>query len=851
MPEDWEPLAQKVQMAQTDNSISSQEAQQFINESYKIAKEKYGREKNAVLLNTSDELWGLAEKVLATYREKNHGHEQFTIGNLFKRARGRNGHDAIKFFDGESNLASAHPTARQEEPRPQTARQREARPPVTETRVDMSRGQQSQVLQNYIAGQIRNCLGAQYGGMNCQEFVELALGDLNKLPNMSAYFDLLKQPNTLSMNIASLRNGEILTAVLCGEVNLTGKNREEQYLLLSGLRDRILKKGEVSFSTMTKMEIPGSEDLRGGKAKILSALEKTLQVEEYAILSYSSQKFGHTGIVERTPAGYVFYNSGIMEGAGAQGVGGESLDEHLTSLLERTRGQKEWVRNPGAYFWYVHPKREKLVFPDGKIVTPEKRGSKYFFNGEQLILDSSRSINDISFTIGKIPSDGNIIQRIGDTGKAETTNVQTALKRAPINAQEQPQWSQEILSAMHASGIPVTHENTAYIAGILMNESGVNHNPLKWGREGAGKAILARFDSYGMKALEIAIKAVLTRDETQYIETGKASLGRCKTELDFYRWSQEQLSALNRTQSLFSNESSFRTFAEKGLSLGASILKAWGIDTDIAPGEGVRPFLLRTLSKKPETFGAMQLNADMLLARMNADLASVQKHPEFKKLIISGRISRDLLVRNLLQDPSLSPANKISRAASLELGFSYYVRPIIFAYAPRDGKLKPANIKYATADHLFGMFASRNSDIQQNLNRILGIEPPLIVDGDLVNYEKDGRISSKTSSTETAVQRFITQHIPEWRGKALVKAKEVCMALGERMDLQKAYAAGSVPPASVFLDALDKARSSQGTARSRYHEGTLLAAMPGIRSLSGQTAEQYARAFITPDNLIA
>lgn len=82
-------------------------------------------------------------------------------------------------------------------------------------------------------------------------------------------------------------------------------------------------------------------------------------------------------------------------------------------------------------------------------------------------------------------------------------------------------------------------------------------------------------------------------------------------------------------------------------------------DFDLVKDVPIRQLIIEKLESEPSTSGAFEVNNDILLARMQADLPNLKADPNLRKLILNGEIDRDLLIRNLYNDPKLPSQHKI------------------------------------------------------------------------------------------------------------------------------------------------------------------------------------------------
>lgn len=710
---------------------------------------------------------------------------------------------------------------------------------------------QSEEMRHYLQRRIDEMLGKPYDSFDCQGFLECVLMDVQD-ERLQEYFRVIQGRGD---KIKYIRNGEILTAVLNGEIPLENINENDLYNYL--VQNVLPFKGGI-FKNMSKRGIETFEEIASAKEKIMSDLKSQIGIGEYAIISWSFDGGGHTGIALRTGENTLsFYNAGLIESEKKWRVGVENLDTELDLLFQKTRGEIEWVNKFAAYFHYTGPQKGHLVLPDGAVLgSCTESGGNYYYNGEKLTLNSSMEKKKITFTIGRIPQKNfKIPKDVPDTLVAQTKKekalILDVLSKLGIGRTETGNWTNHLFESMKKSGIKITENNIRYIVAILQRESGMSHDPLKWHakltkekrKEGLtyGGVMLDEFQD-----LLSYVPDALTPDflkENTYNEQEQAiieGVKKCDTDLQFYIWAQRTLATLRDNPNIFKAlertlpDGIFRAVGEKV----RSIFKKHKFS--IEQTETVRSAMIRYLENFPETFGAFAVNANIIVARMNADMTGVQNDPELRKLLRDGKVNRDLLVRNLCQDSSLGPLQKINEATALSIALKYYVKPNIYAIAD-NGEIQDETVQYAFIDHHLGVAASRNTAIQSKLNQLSQLPnatplfpegKPLELDGDLVSYN-GLRMSDEVSNTQKAIENFIQRYMPNWSGSAPVKAQEICRLLSEKEDMSKAIVASSTSPASIFLARLDEVYSNKGFQANAF-------VIPLTKSTAGQAAKDYS-----------
>ncbi|MFH0834030.1 MAG: hypothetical protein V2A63_01410, partial [Patescibacteria group bacterium] len=194
---------------------------------------------------------------------------------------------------------------------------------------------QSPLLRKYLSEEILAKLGLGYDTMNYQDFLEsVFVGLKNHDERLEKYFQACKAigKSTEERKMATMiRNGEVLTAVICGEIPIENITTEKLYNYLIAYN----KYPNQKFKKMEKIGTGVEENSTEIAKKIKNKLKTILSVGEYGILSYSYPLGGHTGIVLRKSEDeFIFYNSGIIENGRYEGVGAENLDEQIGYTID-------------------------------------------------------------------------------------------------------------------------------------------------------------------------------------------------------------------------------------------------------------------------------------------------------------------------------------------------------------------------------------------------------------------------------------------------------------------------------------------------------------------------------------
>lgn len=308
-------------------------------------------------------------------------------------------------------------------------------------------------------------------------------------------------------------------------------------------------------------------------------------------------------------------------------------------------------------------------------------------------------------------------------GNKEFSYVHLLGKRGAERQKTVEQYARDLIDGARTAGIRVTKSNLTYLITIQEGESSFKVNPEKQGAEilqGLMDKMVDKIAELPGKTRAEAAADVeeLLKDPVIKSKYDKFALKlvACKTELDLYNWAQTVLRE-----------------PELEALIDAMKDKLWYVPDIMIDREMAK--YKRKLESKPASFGAYQVNVDILIHNAEADMARVRSHPEWSSFVKNGRINRDLLIRSMVQDPNAAHVLPENVANSFVL--AYYVKPVIEGNdIDGDGSLQLADIPYAAADHHAGLYASRNTAVQKALNKKIGTH--LALDGDICNYDANG-----------------------------------------------------------------------------------------------------------------
>ena len=212
---------------------------------------------------------------------------------------------------------------------------------------------QPQEFKDYMDELMQAFLGTPYNEMECQDFIELPFIDFINLrfPNfpyiahLRTYFKIINTDYGNDKNAKSkaydIRNGEVLTSVITWEIALENITLDYLYNYIIGYQRR----KNDTFKRITKITTLPKEGAQSVTEKVKTALKQSIQIGEYAILSYSYNPGGHTGfILRKWEDEFIFYNSGTIKDKWYKGVGAENLDWQIAHALKIIRSK--WSSRP-------------------------------------------------------------------------------------------------------------------------------------------------------------------------------------------------------------------------------------------------------------------------------------------------------------------------------------------------------------------------------------------------------------------------------------------------------------------------------------------------------------------------
>ncbi len=272
-------------------------------------------------------------------------------------------------------------------------------------------------------------------------------------------------------------------------------------------------------------------------------------------------------------------------------------------------------------------------------------------------------------------------------------------------------WAKEIVAQMEATGISFTRQHILMIAVTIDRESCFKEIPVVNNPE----AILDRKIAEEKKQHPLVYRALEGR------------IGEIRQKALAFMNARRKDNVEHGQYRVTSAGKKIGYFTERDIDLAIDyVLKEY--ENELSWSEQKLVSKEDIEKSRPSTLGAMQVSVSKAV-----ELAAKYEHKQ-----ISERMMRDILN---------------TREGGLKYGL-YYMREVLASHE-QQGPLDEKNIKFAFLDYNMGAFTARNAGIQANLNK-LGAK--LDVDGDLLRYDKSGKVLSEESSTEDAIQDILDDH---------------------------------------------------------------------------------------------
>jgi len=318
--------------------------------------------------------------------------------------------------------------------------------------------------------------------------------------------------------------------------------------------------------------------------------------------------------------------------------------------------------------------------------------------------------------------------------------------------------ARNLYKSMKMAGMPLTAKNITFCLAEQQKESDFRINPEKpW------EAILKKLTRFhvrlGWFERDINVLEEIKPFTEQFPELKyrfdyyMRTLKDCKTEFDLYQWAQNLSNTLEKGKL---RQLVFQIFENgKGMKITlANLFKS--------PQE-VLDYVVNKLRHMPSTFGIYQVNVDRAIHNAHDDYLEMAKHPEWLPLVRNGKIDRDLLIRSLVRAPNDPKKNDLlPRHVAEAFILKYYLKLAIEANdLNRNGSVDDNEVYYAASDYHSGPYSCRGAAIQHFINRLLALNPPLRMDGDLAIFNEEGDIDTgKMSQTEEMLNRYVNTYLP-------------------------------------------------------------------------------------------
>jgi len=324
------------------------------------------------------------------------------------------------------------------------------------------------------------------------------------------------------------------------------------------------------------------------------------------------------------------------------------------------------------------------------------------------------------------------------------SEFKAAAARAEVPVDEfAEQRAKQLIETMTYMGLELTRDNAALLMTLQLQEGSFYRETEKSGEE-----IVMNFENkYGRKVDGVRFALGAYPPLQKFIEDQETLLKECKSEHDLYVWANN---LADKIESDWSGDA-VPPMAQKALASLLEFVMEEEIDDPVE-------FSVDKLRKEPSTLGRYQINIDNVLVAASADIDEIKRHPEWSALVKEdGSLDRDLLARSLFYNENPAVAGLLKRSVAEAFILKYYLVPIMESNdLSKPGDLSKNEALYIGADFHAGPYASRNTAVQDGLNKMnMGGGEQLVLDGDLCFYGDDRLPDlSRQSNTMKGLLKF-------------------------------------------------------------------------------------------------